>query len=335
MLLLDLLPVQELTCREPKNVVNCTPIPPTRGRRGAISSLVAFLIFLSIFSSFSIFSIFAAALEPRTHARQFASGVKLVEVYVTVTDAQAQPVTGLTAADFRVFEDDEPQAIAAFTAGEFPLSVALAIDRSFSMKGQPIALAKAGVRAFASALRPADQMMILAIGGETTIVAPLSTYRAAALAAMERLEVWGTTPLYDATIAAIGGIQEAAGRRALILLSDGTDRYSSASAADVVERARASDVLLYPIAIGRSRPPIFAELATVTGGRSFFLSDPRELRSTLTTISRELRAQYLLGYSSSRGSRGRTAEPEWRSIRVALSTRSGVRIRHRTGYFAR
>ena len=309
---------------ELRNGLNCTTRPPTRGR--VVEAGVVLIGFL----------ILAAVPGPRMHAAwQFASGVNLVEVYVTVTDAHGQPVIGLTPADFAVFEDDQPQAIAAFAAGEFPLSVALGIDRSFSMKGQPLALAKSGARAFAGALRPVDRLMVVAIGSETIVAAPLSGDRAAALAALEPLDAWGTTPLYDATIAAIDHIQAATGRRALILLSDGADRYSRMSARDVVARARASDVLIYPVATGRARPPIFAELATVTGGRSFFLTDPRELQSTLTAIARELRTQYLLGYAPSNLSRGSAEARQWRSIRVAVVSRPDAHIRHRTGYFSR
>ena len=67
-------------------------------------------------------------------------------------------------------------------------------------------------------------------------------------------------------------------------------------AADVVARARRSDVLMYPIAIGRVRPRSFAELATVTGGRSFHLRDPKDLQPTLQAIAEDLRSQYLIGY---------------------------------------
>ena len=69
-------------------------------------------------------------------AAQFASGVNLVEVYATVTDRMGEPVAGLTAADFRVAEDGTPQSITAFAAGEFPLAVAIGLDRSFSMGGR-------------------------------------------------------------------------------------------------------------------------------------------------------------------------------------------------------
>ena len=67
-----------------------------------------------------------------------------------------------------------------------------------------------------------------------------------------------------------------------MLLSDGTDRYSDTRAADLVDQARRRDVLIYPIALGSARPPVFAELAAATGGRSFHAREPRELASTMT-----------------------------------------------------
>lgn len=261
---------------------------------------------------------------------QFASGVNLVEVYATVTDLKGEPVTGLRASDFRVSEDDAPQTITAFAAGEFPLAVAIGIDRSFSMKDR-LPVARSAARSFIGALRPNDQLMVVAIGSDAEVIAPLSPNHAAALAAIDKLDPWGTTPLYDATLSALDAIQLATGRRALVLLSDGTDRYSAATATELIEHARQQDVLIYPIAIGQARPPVFAELATVTGGRSFFLKEPRELQAALTNIARELRFQYLLGYTP--------AHPpgdgeRWHSIQVTVN-RPDARVRARDGYAAR
>ena len=259
--------------------------------------------------------------------------MNLVEVYATVTDRQGGPVTGLAAADFRVSEDGSPQAITAFAAGEFPLAVALGLDRSFSMSGERGArlnMAKSAARAFVGALKPGDQVMVIAIGSDASVVAPLSADHAAALAAIDRLDAWGTTPLYDAMVAALDTIQSAKGRRALVLLSDGTDRYSDTSAAQLIDRVRRHDVLVYPVAIAPARPPVFAELATASGGRSFFVKDPRDLSSTLTAIARELRSQYLLGYVPSRP---RAEQASWHSIDVAVS-RPGVLVRARDGYFS-
>jgi Ca-activated chloride channel family protein len=282
----------------------------------------------------SIVPLIVAGLLSAVVAAQFSSSVDLVEVYATVTNPQGEPVKGLTAADFRLSEDGAPQIITTFAAGEFPLSVAVGIDRSFSMgagKTDRLAMAKSAAHAFIGALGPNDQVMVVAIGSDTDVAAPLTTDHAAALAAIDRLDAWGTTPLYDATLAALDAIQTAKGRRALVLLSDGTDRYSDTTAADLLDQARRRDVLVYPVAIGPTRPPVFAELATATGGRSFFVQDPNELARTVTAIAHELRSQYLLGYAPTRGL---ASQPEWRSIEVTV-TRPDVRVRARERYFGR
>ena len=259
---------------------------------------------------------------------QFQSGVDLVEVYATVTDPRGQLVTGLTREDFVVEEDGERQAIHTFSAGEFPLSLAIAIDRSFSVSRDRLAATVSAVRGLLRELRGDDQVMLVAIGSETETLAPLAVDRSTAVAALNALAPWGTTPLHDATLAAIEAIEPAAGRRALILLSDGNDRYSQATADELIDRVRRKDVLIYPIALSNRRPEIFAELAAVTGGRSFHVPDGRSLPSTLSAIARELRFQYLLGYAppSSDPRRG------WRSIRVVVN-RPNVHVRARDGYW--
>ncbi len=105
-------------------------------------------------------------------------------------------------ADFAVSEDGTRQAITAFAAGEFPLAVAIGLDRSFSMADKRTALASPSRRRAPSSARcgQTDQVMVVAIGGEIEVASPLSTDRAAALAAIDRLDAWGTTPLYDAAL---------------------------------------------------------------------------------------------------------------------------------------
>jgi Ca-activated chloride channel homolog len=312
--LLTLLPGQELSPRTPGSRADCNIRRPSRG----IIHLVGFLTFI------------AAVGHAGAAPLQFASGVDLVEVYATVTDARGEPVAGLTAGDFHLFEDGEPQTIAAFAAGEFPLSVAVGIDRSFSMRRWLDQL-KTATRAFVSALRPDDRVMVVAIGSETETIAPLSSDHQAAAAAIDRLDAWGTTPLHDAILAAIGAVEHAKGRRALIVASDGVDRYSETTPTMLIGDARRRDVLVYPIAIGGARPPVLVELAAVTGARPSFVKDGRELTAAFASIARELRLQYLLGYSSShKGS----ADGEWHSIRVAVD-RPDVRVRARDGYVSR
>src|SRR6476646_5448239 len=94
----------------------------------------------------SIFLICLCNREIQPSAAQFASGVDLVEVYATVTDARGEPLAGLTRDDFIVEEDGRRQQIRAFSAGEFPLALAVGVDRSFSM-------ARLGLPGIATAVR--------------------------------------------------------------------------------------------------------------------------------------------------------------------------------------
>ena len=256
----------------------------------------------------------------------------MVEVYASVTDSREEPLRGLSQDQFTVREDGEPQAISTFVEGEFPLSVAVGVDRSWSMAGDRLAVAKAGARALLSELRPADQAMVVAIGGAVDTVAPLSVDRAGQVAAVEGLDAWSTTALHDAVIAAIDRVQEGSGRRALVLFSDSTDRYSRAGASAVLDHARRADVMVYPIGLGRARSALFAELAVLTGGRSFQAQDRDEVTTVARTIARELRNQYLIGYSPSRPHAEGVGE--WRSISVDVRA-PGARVRARDGYLNR
>ena len=262
---------------------------------------------------------------------QFSSRVQLVEVYASVTDVAGGPVTGLQQGDFVITENGEPQAITTFAAGEFPLAVALGVDRSWSMAGEKLANAKAAAESFLNLLKASDRSMVVAISAEAEVIAPLSADRSSQIRALRRLDPWSSTALYDAVVTSLDRLQPEPGRQALVVFSDGSDRYSNAKPADVLDKARRSTALVYPIAFGKTRPPVLAELAVLSGGRSFLLKDTRELERTLTTIARELRHQYLLGYTPAKPIVA--GESEWRSIRVTLrNARPGVRVRARDGY---
>jgi Ca-activated chloride channel family protein len=272
-----------------------------------------------------------AAAQQEGPLAQFSSQVQLVEVYATVTDDKGELVTGLRQNDFEVYENDRLQQISAFAAGEFPLTVALGVDRSWSMAGKPLELAKQASRTFLNQLKTGDRAMVVAISSTADVIAPLSMDRATQARAIAALDPWSTTALRDAIIASLDRLEGEPGRQALVLFSDGDDRYSRATEAEVIARARRGNALVYPITIGKQRQPLLAELAVLTGGRSFLLKDATELEKTLSTIARELRYQYLLGYAPS--------EPihegvhEWRPIRVTLTgNHPGLRVRARDGY---
>ena len=179
--------------------------------------------------------------------------------------------------------------------------------------------------------------MVLAIGSEIETITPPVPAREAASTRWEAIDAWGTTPLYDATMQALDAIQTRQGRRALVLISDGADQGSATTAAELIAHARESAVLVYPVAIGGTRPPLFGELANVTGGRTFLRRRSEAPRGAAgdararTAVSVPARIQPDAAASEEAG---RAAAPEWRSIEVTVS-KPDVRVRARDGYFAR
>ena len=259
---------------------------------------------------------------------QFSSRVTLVEVYATVTDAQGRPVLGLPREAFRVMDASVVREIEVFAASDFPLSVALAVDRSWSMAGKRLDQARVAARLFLAELREQDEAMLIGISTDVQTLAPLSRDRAAQHAAVEALTPWGATRLRDAILEALTRIEAAQGRRALVVLSDGEDRGSHATEADVTERARRTPVLIYPVTISKKNSPLLTQLASFTGGHAFWLKEPGELGPAFQAVARELREQYLIGYAppAEAGS-----SPGWRRITVEVPGRD-VKVRARPGY---
>ena len=133
----------------------------------------------------------------------FRSGVDLIEVYATVLDRRGAPVRGLTRDRFRVVEDGVPQRVETFAVGEFPLTVILGVDRSWSMAGRPLDLAKRASQAFLGRLGTADRSMVLAIGTDVEDIAPVTWARAAQITAATAV-----TPLRWVVVTALGDCAE-------------------------------------------------------------------------------------------------------------------------------
>jgi len=276
----------------------------------------------------------AAALAAQDESRaRFSSNVQAVEVYATVTDASGEPVTGLRAGDFQLDDDGRSQTITTFAEGAFPLTVALGVDRSLSMAGEPLRLARRAAQSFLRQLRPDDRSMVVAISAEADVVAPLDAPREAQVQAVAGLDAWSTTALRDSVVKTLDRLAPEGGRQALVVFSDGTDRYSQVSAEAMLQRARRGSALVYPIVLGRAQVAVLSDLARLTGGRAFALRDAAGLDDALGSIGRELRHQYLLGYAPA----GAVEPGRWHPIRLRVrGQETGAwRVRARDGYEAR
>ena len=270
----------------------------------------------------------------RTRGVEYAESVDVdaVQVTATVTAGHGRFVRGLTRDQFRVYEDGVQQDITSFAAEDTPLELVVAVDFSGSMT-LAMPTVKAALKQFLQSLRPQDRVTLLAFNDSVFTLAPPTADLAARLRAVDRLRPWGGTALYDVLIRAVGELGRQAGRRALVLFSDGEDRHSRAPLDATERRLEASDAVVY--AIGQGRAPemvtlrtILERLAEKSGGRAFF-EDLEGLERVFHDIVADLANQYLIGYSP----RDSAHDNRWHELRVELPGTT-YRVRARQGYRA-
>jgi VWFA-related protein len=271
----------------------------------------------------------------RTKGLTFADAVDVdaVQVTVTVTDeSTGQFVPKLPRSAFRVFEDEKPQTISNFASEDVPLELVVAVDVSGSMTPVMPKVRKA-VKDFLSAVPTRDEVTIVGFNDIVFPASRKSTNLAERAAAVDRLAPWGATALYDAIIQGVDMLGRQAGRRAMVVFSDGEDQGSHVTLDDVERRLQSSDVTLYIIAQGRGIThdylrKVMQRLATPTGGRVFATDNIDRLQDAFADLLEELSNQYLLGYQPTNTRR----DDSWRQIRVEVEGQKGVRAR--SGYRA-
>jgi Ca-activated chloride channel family protein len=296
---------------------------------------------------------FLLTLPAAAETRQptFRAETELVNLNVTVVGPDAQPVEGLTAAQFEVFEDGVPQDVQFFAAGELPLDVVLLLDTSSSM-GHSLGLVQAAAVQFAEALRADDRASVMGISGGLRILQPFTTDKTLVTDAIRQTRPSGKTPLYASIYTALRELDRAREssavprRQAMVVLSDGQDTGGGLGFDEVLDSARRQAVPIYTIAprpsqtIQAHREVLFGQttreqdfdlrrLASETGGRAYFPVMLQQLAGVYEDIANELAHQYSLGYESSNA----TVVGGFRRIGLRVAA-PGVTWRTRAGYIA-
>jgi VWFA-related protein len=273
----------------------------------------------------------------RTEAAGFAPSVEVdvVQVAATVTDGGGRLVKGLSLADFRVFEDEQPREVTHFIGAEAERELVVAVDMSGSMT-DAMPVCRDAVKRFLGTLRPVDHATLLAFNDSVFTAARRDAAPEARLRAVDRLRAWGSTAFHDAVLRGLDLLEAHRGRRALVLFTDGEDMVSHATAADVQARVERSATPVYVIAQGKGmREPVLKRtldhICGVSGGRSFYTDRIEELEGVFAEISEDIASQYLLAYAPVETPR----DGSWRTIRVEVEGRSkDYSVRARQGYRA-
>jgi VWFA-related protein len=264
----------------------------------------------------------SAAVDLRVESRPIGSPI---QAYVTVTDANGNPVGGLTAGNFTVTLDGNPIAIQpsdfSLPPSENPasnVSVVFVMDYSSSTTGDPRAAMEGAVVDFINSMSPGDYAAIVKFNNtnadRASVVQPFTQVDGAVgtdqliNAAMLSYPGSGTN-LYDGINAALdhfvsppANVTLPSGPRAIVVISDGNDNSSVNTQNFVIDKASSLGIPLFTIAVGTTGTNgsnVMNVLAARTGASYIPAPSQTDVTEAYATISSQLDNGYLLSFMSS------------------------------------
>jgi Ca-activated chloride channel homolog len=288
--------------------------------------------------------------EPDQSERISISRVRLP---ITVVDKKGQFVPGLTKSDFLVLEDRIPQQVETFSddIGQVqPIYIAVLMDTSPSTAGKLKFEQESAMNFIQTVVKPRRDRVLFATFDDQIKLRQDFTDKIDLLdKAVSAVKATGTqTALYDAVWQFCDEkMRSAAGRRVLVVITDGEDTYSRADLRDAIDIAQRTETTIFAISTkagflstvpgveaGQIKDKKDRELVTLaeeTGGVAFFSGDMLTLERSFNKISRELRAQYLVTYNPT----NKAYDGSFRKIEVKLAEgRGDYKVRTKRGYKA-
>lgn len=269
--------------------------------------------------------------------------VDVVNVFCTVHDRRGALSTDLSQQDFQVFEDGRPQQIRYFTRDtNAPLSVALLVDLSGSVRRFVEDEKGAVATFFEQVLRPYDQALL--IGFSSTIVqwqdfTSSTPLLSEALRRLRSIPFKGLPPLgmpmpstllYEAVQkVADGKLKPLSGRKVMVVISDGLDNGSPVHLDSAIEAVQSANTIVYGICFesGFSGCTFLQDMSGPTGGRTFRVKK-LPIEKIFQIIEDETRSQYAIGYVST----NRNHDGTYRKLQVRCP--KGFKVAARKGYYA-
>jgi VWFA-related protein len=284
-------------------------------------------------------------------------GTQLVTVPFNVTDKKNRYINDLAKEDIEILEDGKPQQIFSFERQtDLPITIAMLIDISGSQEFTLPQERAAGQRFFQRVLRPKkDLAAVVTFEHESVLVQDLTSDLDKLNRALDDVRLpaqtatygrtggtppinnsgVGSTAMYDSIYSVSTDLlRREAGRRVIILVTDGQDTSSTVKMREAIERTWRSEIIVYAIGIGGPEWGIdsgtLKKIAAETGGRAFFPRNEEDLDKAYAQIDEDLRSQYVLTYTPSNGAR----DGSFRTIQMKVKNRGDLNVRHRRGYFA-
>jgi Ca-activated chloride channel family protein len=264
----------------------------------------------------------------------------LVVLNVTVTNKEGQYVPGLKLSDFTVFEDGKqvlPEMISGFSVHESPFASVVLLDTSGSMESR-LSLARSAAIRFLDGLREEDVAAVYRFDSKVEQVQEFSGGRDLA-PMVYGVKAHGMTTLNDAIVDAARALStRTEKRKAIIVLSDGMDTFSKASAEKAIESALAIGASIYAVDMSATEgnvsrnvqsAAVLKGFAEKSGGRFVATPGGPALRDAFANIADELGHQYTLAYRPLNQAR----DGKWHKLDVKIS-RPELLVRTRKAYRA-
>jgi Ca-activated chloride channel family protein len=269
------------------------------------------LVALTIFGAACALAIPSAAFTFNPQARQ------RVLLHVRVTDAANNPVRDVLQQSFQVTEDGVPQKIELFMNEDVPLTYGLLVDCSGSMRSQIEHVVRSGMR-IVNTNKPEDETFLVRFVSSDIIetVQELTSNKELLKKGLESLYVeGGQTAVIDAVYLSAEYLAKkkpdanAVRRRALILVTDGEDRNSFYKKDFLLNYLVSTNTQVFTLALTKELQAtkvdkafkFLSELATDTGGRTYFANTPADIERISNEIIKDIRTQYVIGYIPSAG----------------------------------
>jgi Ca-activated chloride channel family protein len=272
---------------------------------------------------------------------------RLVNLPINVVDEKGVPVPGLQRDDFEIVEDGAVQKIAIFERESVaPLSIVLAIDGSESVLRDEKLEKDAAKHFLRSLIREQDEVDLVEFSDTVRELVAFTNKVKRAEDGLNEIQRGDATALYDAIYLGsdlLAGTKGDAGRRrVLMLITDGGDTVKGSKYMQALEQAQRAGAMVYSIII----VPVYADagrntggehaliqMANDTGGKYYYVVEPKDLEPAFRKVSDDLRTQYVLGYYSP----PKGKDNSFRNIKVRMkdpALQGRYQLRYRTGYYA-
>lgn len=264
----------------------------------------------------------------------------LVPIPASVVDVKGYAVTTLGLRDFELRVDGQVRPISEMTRAETAVRLAMLFDNSGSLDFARQFETQAAKHFFRRVIRPIDEAAIYSVETESYLAQPLTNDIGRLEQTIESFgRPEGSTSLFDAIIDAAAYLRPYAGRRVLVIVSDGVETTSRADFETTLQHVLADDCQIFVVQTGLydganvralAAERRMQEFALQTGGAVYIPRSTTELETAFAQIAADLSEQYVLSYYPTEGVR----DGRFHVIELRISSRKDVRVRTRKGYYS-